>query len=236
MNTFIDIEVFFDDENFTELFGVYLAERPLIPVAEQIYETINVPGRQTGELTRKLGFASKPFSLAFRFIHKVNVKQKAREIVNWLYHKTKIHFSDDDTVHRIIQQINFDDMTNVVDCKADFVLRLVTEPFWYHEDEIVTILSSSGYDVIENPSNIEIDARMRIWGSGDCMVTVNNKQIKLYGVDEFVWIWDKNAFKDEEDWNNKMEGNYPIFTAGENVIQLSEGTTKVDIFVRWAFR
>lgn len=230
---YIDIRVLFDDEDFTSMFDVYLSERPPILVAEELYERISVPGRVEGELTRSIGYASKSFDLFFRFIDDFNLSEKARQIVNWVSNKKKIHFSHDESVYRIIQEINFSNMINTANVKADFMLTLKTEPFWYF-DAGVTRFESAGS--VTNPSDISVNAKMRVFGTGNCRVLLNENQMEFFSVDEYVDIEERNAHKFGVPKNNDMKGQYPILIPGLNNISLSGATTAVEIDLRWSYR
>lgn len=229
------VEVLFDNQSINSQFNLSLAERPLIPAAEMEYDSISVPGRD-GKLTRELGYKAKPFPLRFNFIHKENVKQTFREITNWLTNKKTIKLSDDLGVYRIITQLNVQDATNDLKEYADFIVNLETEPFWYENAGVQTI--TSGTATIVNPSVIETGVVMTVYGTGICRVRVNDNQMVFTDVQDFVIVDGirRIAHKYDASQDNKMSGQYPMFLPGNNEIEVSGATTKVEFEKRWSWR
>lgn len=230
------MEVLFDNQSIDDEFNIFLAERPVIPAAEMEYETISVPGRD-GSLTRELGYKSKPFSLRFNYLHKEDVKQTFRSIVNWLTGKQTVRFSDDLTVNRVITKLVVKDARNDIKEYADFIVELETEPFWYENTGVQTITSTSVV-TINNPSVIETGVVMTVYGTGTCRVRVNDNQMVFTDVQDFIIVDGLRglAHRYGASQDNNMSGQYPIFKSGNNEIQISGATEKVEIEKRWSWR
>ncbi|MFC6464948.1 distal tail protein Dit [Marinilactibacillus sp. GCM10026970] len=226
------IDVLFDEESINKKFNIRLAERPVVPVAEMEYESIEVPGRH-GSLTRKIGYRSKPFSLKFNYIDINGAKPKYRDIVNWLTNKRKIHFSDDKDYYRVIQQMNPVDAENDIREYADFVVEMITEPFWYKDHGIQLITQKT---TLQNPSVIETSLKLTVYGDGICRVRVNDNQMVFTDVQGHITIDRGTAHRNGINQDNKMSGHYPIFLPGNNEIEIGGSTRKVDIEVRWCWR
>lgn len=226
------VDVLFDEVSINQQFNIRLAERPVVPVAEMEYETIQVPGR-SGSLTRELGYRSKPFALRFNYIDKEGAKPKYRDIVNWLTGRRRVRFSDDLDYYRVIQQINPQDATNDIKEYADFVIQMETEPFWYKDfdTEIVT-----GTSTLINPTKIEIKAMMTVFGNGVCRVRVNDNQMVFNDVQGHLTLEKGTAHRNRVSQDNKMSGQYPVFLPGNNEIEISGATNRVEIDVRWCWR
>lgn len=226
------LNIFFDNDNFNDLFGVYFSERPIVPVAEMEYETINVPNRD-GELTRELGYKNTIIPMSFNFVDINNAKKELRRISDWLINKREFYFSDDDSVYRVIKKLNILETSNIFREIIGFVLTIETEPFWYEEKEQITITEEA---TIVNPTKIPVDAKLRIKGTGTCRVLLNDNQMIFTDVQGFIDIEKKNAFRNGVSQNNSMSGKYPILLPGENTISISDQTTSVVIDLRWAYR
>ena len=231
-----DLEVIFDNINFTKLFDVYLTRRPDFPVAKPLFEDIPVQDRH-GTLTRKIGYDSDQIELQFRFVDEYNVKQKMRSIVSWLNGKRKFVLSDDETVYRTIQRIDFSNVTNNIKQMADFVVTLKVEPFWYEDDGIV-IIEDTDQHIITNPSSEEAKTYIEIFGEGQCEVIINGETIRMTDVQGSVVVDGilEEAYDHLIGRNNNMSGKYPILISGDNVVQIAENTTKVEIHKRWCWR
>ena len=229
------MEVLFDDVSINAKFNISLAERPVISAAEREYESIRVPGRD-GSLTRELGYKSKLIPLRFNYIHKNNVEKTFRDITNWLTNKKKIAFSNDLSVYRLISQINIQDAKNDIKEHVDFIVEVETEPFWYENAGTQTL--SSGSTTIVNPSVIETGVIIKVYGTGTCRVTVNDNPMIFTDVQDFVVVDGRRglAHRNGVSQDNKMSGHYPIFKSGNNEIQISGATEKVEIEKRWSWR
>lgn len=225
------LQAYFDNENFNKKFKVYFRSRPIIPVAEMDYESTPIPQSNT-TLTKKLGYLPTEFDLDFNYVS-LNEKAKLRDITNWLTGKKILHFSDDPDVYRIIKKLNIVDVYNDLEELIGFTVALETEPFWFEDKETVTVSSST---TIHNPSVVAVDAALKIYGSGTCSVTVNNNKMKFNSVNEYISVEQKNAHRNGVNQNNNMIGKYPVFVPGENTITISDGTTRVEVNVRWAYR
>lgn len=226
------MDVLFDEVSINQQFNIRLAERPVIPVAEMEYETIQVPGRN-GSLTRELGYRSKPFALRFNYIDTDGAKPKYRDIVDWLTGRRTLRFSDDWEFYRVIQQMNPQDATNDIKEYADFVIQMETEPFWYKDFDIETV---TGTSILTNPTKIETEAKMTVYGDGICRVRVNDNQMVFTDVQDHVTVDRGTSHRNRISQDNKMSGQYPIFLPGNNEIEIEGATDRVEIDVRWCWR
>lgn len=225
-------EVLFDEESINQIFNIYLAERPIIPAAELEYDSIQVPGRNS-TLTRELGYLPKTFELRFNFIEPDGVKQKYREIVDWLTNRRILRFSDDSGFYRIIKQMNPQDAQNDIAEYADFIIEMETEPFWYQDAGIQVITEKT---TVTNPSKIETQLKMTIKGQGICRVRVNDNQMIFTDVQEYVTVDRGTVHRNGISQNNKMSGRYPIFLPDANEIEIDEATESVELELRWCWR
>lgn len=226
------LNIYFDNENFNQLFDVHFAERPIVPVAEMEYEVAVVPGRD-GELTRELGYKNTPIPMSFNFVDLTNAKKKLREVTNWLTSRKEFYFSDDEDVYRVITKLNVVETYNEIKELIGFVLQVETEPFWYEEAGQVTVSDSA---TITNPTAIKVDAKMRINGTGTCRVLLNDNQMVFTDVQGFIDIEKKNAFRNGIGQNNSMSGQFPVLLPGKNTLSISGQTTSVVLDLRWAYR
>lgn len=227
------LKVYFDNESINDQFNITLAERPVIPVAEQEYETIQVPGRVEGSLTRKLGYYSKPFYLRFNYIDSDGAKPKYRDIVDWLTGRRLLHFSDEPDFYRVIQKVNPQDAENDLAEYADFLIEMETEPFWYKDFGKQTITERT---IITNPTKIETKARLTVFGNGVCRVRINGNQMVFTDVRGHVTVERGIAHRNGNPQNNNMSGQYPIFLPGNNEIEIDGATERVEVDVRWCWR
>lgn len=228
------LEVLFDEESINKQFNLTLAERPEITVAKERYLTYEVPGRN-GNLTVFDGFENVPLVLHFNFIN-TNVRSTFREINNWLIGRSKVRLSDT-KMYRIITQsiISVNTVRNDLKEWCDFEIEIMTEPFEYED---AGTEEASGETTIYNPSKIDAETTLKVYGEGTCRVLLNNNQIILKDVQDFIIVDGiiKKAHKLLSSKDNDMQGQYPVLKSGENAISFSGQTTKVEIVKRWCWR
>ena len=228
------LDVLFDGESFTEQFNVKLAERPVLPVAEARYITYDVPGRN-GSLQVFDGYEDVPLPLHFNYIDD-GAKPTFREMVNWLSDKKTFQLSDTDR-YRVLSQsiIDIGPATNDIREWCDFGINLLTEPFEYEDDGVHTITSSA---TITNPSNIDAGAIVTVFGTGTCRVRINDNQMEFNDVQGHVTVDGilKNAYRNGSNQNENMRGRYPLLESGNNEVEVSGATERIEIETRWCWR
>lgn len=223
------LNVLFDGESITEKFDIQLAERPVIPVAEAIYNEYSVPGRNT--LKEFSHFENTSFTLRFNYIDD-NVKPKFSEILNWLHGRTKYEESDSERYRLLTMSIpQVSDANNDIPEWCDFEIEIETEPFWYEDDGVETITATA---TIENPSKIDAGVVMTVFGTGTCRVRINDNQMQFVDVQGSVEVNGilKTAYRD----NENMSGRYPVLKSGNNEIEVSGQTQRIEIEKRWQWR
>lgn len=223
------LDILFDGEGITEQFDIQLAERPLIPVAEAIYDTYEVPGRNA--LREFSHFENTVLTLRFNYIDS-NAKPKFGDILNWLHGKRKYQESGNNRYRLLTMSIlNVSDANNDIPEWCDFEIEIETEPFWYEDAGTETITDTA---IIRNPSKIDAGVIMRVFGTGTCRVRINNNQMEFVDVQEQVEVNGilKTAYRD----NENMSGQYPELLSGENDIEISGQTERIEIEKRWCWR
>src|SRR5690625_2897560 len=123
------LNILFDNESILDNFDIELAECPVIPIAEPIYDEYPVPGRN-GILKEFDRFDNTTFSLRFNYIDK-HAKTKFIKIANWLLDK-RIYQEVGSSYHRVLAQSIpvITPATNDIAEWCDFEITLETEPFW----------------------------------------------------------------------------------------------------------
>lgn len=224
------IDILFDNEGLQEEFNIQLAERPVIPVAQAIYDEYPVPGRN-GVLKQFNRFDNTIFTLRFNYIDKY-AKPKFIEIVNWLQNK-RIYQESDNRYYRILAHSipEISPANNDIAEWCDFEITIETEPFWYENAGITTVTDSL---TLINPSNIDSGAVLTIYGTGICKVRINDNVMEFSDVKGKLVV--DGILKTKLQRYNQMSGYYPVLKSGENEIEISGDTEKVEIQKRWCWR
>lgn len=229
------MDILFNDESIQEEFNIHLAERPYIPVAQPRYEEYGVPGRN-GTLKRLDGYDNVGVDLRFNYIDK-DAKDIFDEIVNWLHYRDRYQESDSDK-YRIIAEpvIDVSPANNDFYDWVDFEIHLEFEPFKYEDAGTIEVTDE---ETVVNPSNIEAEAIMRVYGEGTCRVMVNDNHMEFIDVDEITIV---NGIKKVVEsrtgrrLDNQMEGQFPVLQSGENTIEVSGNAERIEIDLRWCWR
>ena len=194
-------------------------------------ETFTIPGRH-GNLTTTDG-AFESYIRSTEFI--VKDKKKIDEICahfkgsGWL-----IFSSEPDRKYkaRVANQIEF---SHVIRHFKRFVVEFEVQPFGYDVFE-QTITKTAPFSLF-NIGNFESEPIITLFGNGNITLYVNNKSIYLKEITDKIIIDSEmqNAYNGAASMNNKMSGEFPILSLGENHITWLGNVTKLEIQPNWRY-
>lgn len=224
------MDILFDNEGMEEKFNIKLAERPVIPVAKAIYDEYPVSGRN-GVLKEFNRYDNTEFTLRFNYIDE-HAKPRFIEMVNWLQNK-RIYRESDNQYYRVLAQSlpEISPANNDIAEWCDFEITIETEPFWYEDAGITTVTDST---TILNPSNIDAGAVMTVYGTGVCRVRINENMMEFADVQGSITV--DGILKRRLQQYNSMSGRYPELASGNNEIEISGDTERIEIHKRWCWR
>ena len=194
-------------------------------------ETFTVPGRH-GNLTTTDG-AFESYIRSTEFI--VKDKKKIDEICahfkgsGWL-----IFSSEPDRKYkaRVANQIEF---SHVIRHFKRFVVEFEVQPFGYDVFE-QTITKTAPFSLF-NIGTVDSETIITIFGTGNITLYVNNQSISLKEIAGSITIDSEmqNAYNGAASMNNKMSGEFPILSLGENHITWLGNVTKLEIQPNWRY-
>lgn len=222
-----------DDKNIEEL-QLSLSERPSIPTPEQDLDHTEIRGRH-GSLTRKYGFKDIPYSLTFDFLEDVPFKQAFRKAKIFFFNAKKLSFDDDPGIYYKIKSVQIDDALNDIEEYGQFTVNFTLDPFSYEETDSITItqqttLSNAGY---------ESEPYIKAHVTGIGKIYIGEQVITIKDVNGTIEIDSTmmNAYRNENglitNLNNKMIGDFPVLSEGNNIIKFDGDITKLEINPRW---
>ena len=222
------LELTIDNKTSGE-YDLSIAETPSIPVPDRDIEMKQIRGRN-GSLTKKYGYKDIEFSIALNIIDTNGIKEKIRYIKAWILNAKKLQLSDDSAYYKIKHSF-IPDIDNELNLYGYFKASFVAHPFQRIDKPIVTMLMPGQ---LMNNGTVESEPYIKIYGTGDGSLTINDSVIYLKNISQFIEIdsEDQEAFKDSSSKNGDMEGTYPTFNPGINDIGWSGGITKIEIDVR----
>ena len=114
-------------------------------------------------------------------------------------------------------------------CTVTFELQPLA---YVKENEIKTIVDSG---TIENIYNSKSFPYIKIYGSGTGNLYVNNETISILNINGYVELDCEleECYKDNENCNSKMIGDFPILLEGVNTISHDGNIEYVEIDPRW---
>ena len=204
---------------------------PSIFKASKDIQKIEIDGRD-GFLTQDNGSYKsiiKPVECSLRNLDNIDY------ICSWLTGSGNVIFSNEpDKVYKaiIINQIEF---SKILREFHSFIIQFECQPHKYSIDNNIITLDAP--QTVFNPSTVNSKPIIKLYGTGDVNLIINENIINLTNVSEYVTIDSdiQDAFKDTLPKNNDMAGEFPEFIAGTNYINWSGTVTKIEITPNWRY-
>lgn len=213
---------------------LYLTKRPEIPTSQQRVIHHVIDGRH-GSLTELKEFENINLSIEYNVLELSNIKPLIREIKGYFFRKRTLSFSDDYDVFYKIKSVQMSSVENDIKEYGKFTVDFTLDPFQY--DRIATKFEVTHETSIYNLGIIEANPLIKVKGMGNGSIFINGMEIKLIDIDGYVTLDSdlKEAYKDGESKNNKMEGDFPQLKIGSNIVSFNGGITAMTIEVRWRY-
>nr|DAQ07623.1 MAG TPA: distal tail protein [Caudoviricetes sp.] len=209
--------------------GLYMEFLPERISPRRRDEAIVISGRH-GSLTATDG-TFETYILQSEFILK-NLS-KTDEICSHFKGEGDLIFSD--TLNRkfrarVSNKIEF---SRIIRDLKRFVVEFEVQPFMYEAASSTLTLTEP--TTILNIGNFESEPITTIYGQGDITLTINNSNIILNGVERKITPNSEalNAYNDSLLLNNKISGDFPVLSIGENIISWTGSVTKLEIMPNW---
>lgn len=217
--------------------GIKVVKRSNIPIPERNIELKSLKGRD-GSLTRDYKtYNDIKISVSLNFISGENdFINKGAEIADWLYNinDNKLIFSDNDKFYYKVKKIECKDIERSLKVIGKFIVTFVCDPYKYYlENNDIEITNSTEI----NSPMLVVDSEpiISISGSGNVNLIINDKRIVLENVEENLIINSSilECYKEKENLNYKMSGEFPILKNGENTINIEGNIKSIKIKPNW---
>lgn len=215
-----------------------IIKRPNIPYPKRRYEIFELQGIDGQEVEDLGTFDDVKIDVEFNFIDRANINIKATKILNWLnnINDYKLSFSDDSERYRKVKMIECTDIERQLRVKGSFTVSFICDPFKYYIESSLITIKANNYSIYSNELVYNAKPSVKVYGSGDITLTINNKDIILKGISDHIILNSilMEAYNDNvENLNNKMNGEFPILQAGLNTISWIGNITKIEITPNW---
>lgn len=220
-------EIYFNTNTSLDM-HIYLEKYPSIPVANEDYEEVLVEGRSGSLIINKGTYPDKKIPLTFTLLHK-DIYVKFDEIYEWLTNivDNRLVCSRKDRCYRV-KKVLFGNIEKEFRTIGEFEVTFICEPF--SEDlyqtvyEITTNNFKFNYD-----GNAPADTLIKIYGSGNVQLTIDNETMQINNVTDYVEI-DSNLLQvRNQDGTSKDDdlGDFILLEKGEHTISYTGTVTKI---------
>lgn len=213
--------------------GFYTVGKPTIPPSNQDVNLIKARGRN-GSIKESYEYNTRTIPLPLNF-EGDNINKKLRELKSAIRNARTIQFNDDLGIFYKILNLEFRDAITTLETKCDVEISILSEPFDYFIKGTDTIKIITPNTKINNIGNYYSEPYFKIYAQGNIILTVNDEEITLNNVDEYIELdsEEQECFKNDTRKNRQMIGEFPIFKVGENSVSWSGSVTKIEIIPRW---
>lgn len=226
----------FNNKKNTDL-GIQVVKRPNIPIPERNIELKSLKGKD-GSLTRDYKtYNDIKISVSLNFISGENdFINKGAEIADWIYNinDNKLIFSDNDKFYYKVKKIECKDIERSLKIIGKFIVIFVCDPYKYYIDNNEIEITNST-EIVSPMLVVDSEPIISISGSGNINLIINDKRIVLENVEENLIINSSilECYKEKENLNYKMSGEFPILKRGENIINVEGSIKSIEIKPNW---
>lgn len=229
--------IVFNGQKSTDL-GIYLLNTRTFPGSSPELTFVSVPGRSGDLIVSNKRFVNYEDTYAIGFKDPDIEEEKIIQIRNWLQSVQsyqKLFDSKFPNYYRwavctnaisIDQQlIDFGQASVIFNCK----------PFRYRIDGDFTITLNSTPTKLFNSELFSSSPYIKVYGSGDITLFINNQSIVLQNVVDFIEIDSemKDCFKGTVSQNGNLLSDWPTLDPGENDISWTGNVSKIEVVPRW---
>lgn len=206
--------------------GVKVMPLPPISLSEENVTETEIEGRD-GSLTEVNGYKTTTKEVEADYYG-----DDPYSICNWLRGNGEIVFGNDENFYykaRISNQIPLEEILRNT---HNFLINFRCQPFKYFiNGKMKKTITVSG-TVLNNFGNKEALPILTVYGSGNITVNINGRAFVLSNLTNSITI----ISEIQEVADNKgdiMEGDFPYFDIGKNIITWSGNVTKIEITPNW---
>lgn len=217
--------------------------------AEPVIETINVPARgnfimdnRTDELDNQQfdDYVRKYTCCVDTDFFKLGLEEHARRLYAWLYGSgieyrklSDTYDKDYYTLAYISGKANVTELAKRMLGRVEIEFTCKAYKRAYRGDDVITITEPV---TITNPEGFNTTPYMKIYGSGDVTLYINNRSHGFKNIEDYIEVDSEvmNAYKGDKLQNNKMlTGKFPKLAAGDNNISWAGSVSEIELIPRW---
>ncbi|EOU2101073.1 hypothetical protein P6O24_11345 [Clostridium perfringens] len=226
----------FNNKDSLKDLGIGVASLPSIPFSLEDIKEYKIQGRN-GSLIRKYRtYQDRKIVFDLVVINYSDSAKAYNTISRWLYEiKDNKLFYDKEDVYFKVKNISIDGLQKQAFYgEGLFKVTFIVEPFlYYKENQEIEITSNT--KIVSPEFAYDGVPEITILGTGDITLLINNKKVLLEKVENSITINSQlmECYKDKENLNYRMYGEFPILNNGENTIDISGNIEKIIIKSNW---
>ncbi|WP_156009763.1 phage tail domain-containing protein [Streptococcus ruminantium] len=234
------LDVFVDDFKLSD-FGVSLAERPSIPIAEReviFYDGIH---ELDGALTEYGALKNRTFTLSCNILEDSAIMHLLRQFRGKILQQKeyKLSFSDDAEYYYLIKQFKVGDIANEIAEHGEFKITCIADPYDYK----IQLVEERGINSLNVSNNGTADALpiITLRGTGDVSLRVGDYSLSIDDLNGRVVIdREKYDYYDPDRPTVRTlkihTKRFPVLKVGENKITTTGDVTELSVKFRERFR
>ena len=221
-------EIYFNN-NVSLNLNLYLESYPSIPIANEEYEEVAVEGRSGNLIINKGTYPDKKIPFTFTILSP-QIEIDFERVYEWLIEieDDRLIFGRNDRCYKV-KKVIFGDIQKEFRTIGEFDVTFLCEPFTQDLSKTVHEITSSGFKINYN-GNAPGDTLIKVYGSGNIQLTINEETMQINNVTDYVEI-DSDLLQvrnqDGTSKDNDSLGDFILFEKGENTISYIGMVTKV---------
>lgn len=213
--------------------GIILKNHPLITSPPLRDDSIVIEGR-----SGSLHYNKEIYDTFVRTLECaiIDIDTDIRSISSWLKGDGKLILSNEPDKYYNVNIINQIDFTNIANQLHEFPLVIEFQPFAYSIQEKKISITTDANIVIKD-SNTNIFPKIKVYGTGNVTLTINNKSQILNNIDSYIELDSELevAYKDFSNKNFSVYGDYLFLKPGSNDVSFLGEVTKIEFTYRDTF-
>ncbi|MGX8707061.1 MAG: distal tail protein Dit [bacterium] len=217
-------------------YGIHVLEQPPPTMPSERVTYTDIPGRPGSLTTLEGDDVYEDITLTVKCM--IADPSAIPAIAGWLKGSGTVTFANREGgfyYARIANQIPFEKILRGNPHRS-FSVNFRCKPFWY-ENIGAPITLTAASNVLVNPGSVYSEPVIVVNGSGDITLTINDEFIELTEIDGAITLNSeiREAYHAETLMNEHMDGEFPRFKPGNNLISWTGNVTSLVIQPNWRY-
>ena len=232
-------EILFNNLSSIKDLHMYMTSYPTLSMDSEDFEKVVIEGRNGCLIRNKGTFKEKELVFTFTKESDNEVLFDLDLIQLWLtkYTDNRLYYGRNDKCYRV-KKIVFGDFKQEMKDTAEVTITFICEPFIYNPNENIHTITASNYK-FNYRGTAPADTLIKVYGSGNIQLTINNQTVLLKNVNEVVTI-DSNLkqFRDKNEQSKDLEcvGNFIALDEDDYNVTYTGNVTKIELSYYTAYR